>query len=140
MTTLEPGASVVFTQGLRASPASTAFLASSAAPTITDGLEVLVQEVMAAITTEPWSTEVFVPSSSVSSSEYRACTAGSCHRPCSLAYASTSATCSGERPVSRRYASVSPSIGKIAHVDPNSGLMLPIVARLATGTAATPSP
>ena len=32
------------------------------------------------------------------------------------------------------------SIGKIAQVEPNSGDMLPIVARLATGTAATPSP
>ena len=32
------------------------------------------------------------------------------------------------------------SIGKIAQVDPNSGDMLPMVARLATGTAATPSP
>src|SRR5215472_647186 len=65
MTTLEPGASVVFTHGLRSSPASTAFFATSAAPTMTDGLDVLVQEVMAAITTEPWSTVVFVPSSSV---------------------------------------------------------------------------
>ena len=53
MTTLEPGASVVFTHGLRFRPASTAFLASSAAPTITDGFDVFVQEVMAAITTEP---------------------------------------------------------------------------------------
>src|SRR5437870_11196688 len=65
MTTLEPGASVVFTQGLRSRPASTALRASSAAPTITDGLEVLVHEVMAAMTTEPWSTEVVVPSSRV---------------------------------------------------------------------------
>src|SRR5215470_6595936 len=65
MTTLDPGASVVFTQGLRASPASTAFLASSAAPTITNGLDVFVQEVIAAITTDPWSTLVWVPSSSV---------------------------------------------------------------------------
>ena len=32
------------------------------------------------------------------------------------------------------------SIGKIAQVEPNSGDILPIVARLATGTAATPSP
>ena len=31
-------------------------------------------------------------------------------------------------------------MGKIAQVDPNSGDMLPMVARLATGTAATPSP
>src|SRR6266566_7443731 len=172
MTTLDPGARVVFTHGLRSRPASTAFFASSAAPTMTDGFDVLVQEVMAAITTEPWSTEVFVPSSSVtsvaadgllpdpaatgsdagkvlprplsrpgaetyapsasrnavlasvsatrscgrfgpatdgtivdrsrdSSSEYRACCPLSCHRPCSLAYASTSATRSAGRPVSR---------------------------------------
>src|ERR1022692_1782962 len=65
MTTLDPGASVVFTHGLRARPASTALRASRAAPTITYGLEVLVQDVIAAITTEPWSTEVWVPSSSV---------------------------------------------------------------------------
>src|SRR4051794_8767088 len=63
MTTLDPGASVVFTHGLLVRPRSTAFLASSAAPIITCGLEVLVQEVMAAITTWPWSTKVSVPSS-----------------------------------------------------------------------------
>src|SRR6266516_6124648 len=65
MTTLDPGGSVVLTHGLRARPRSTAFLASSAAPTMTLGLDVLVQDVMAAITTEPWSTAVVVPSSSV---------------------------------------------------------------------------
>src|SRR5262249_60122844 len=59
------GASVVFPHGWRSGPASTALRASSAAPTITDGLEVLVHEVMAAITTEPWSTAVLVPSSRV---------------------------------------------------------------------------
>jgi hypothetical protein len=53
MTTLEPGASEVLTQGLAASPRSTAFLASRPAASITDGLEVLVQLVMAAITTCP---------------------------------------------------------------------------------------
>src|SRR3954470_17614114 len=63
MTTLDPGASVVFTHGLAVRPRSTAFLASSAAPIITCGLEVFVQEVMAAITTWPWSTKVSVPSS-----------------------------------------------------------------------------
>ena len=78
MTTLEPGASVVFTQGLVASPASTAFLASSAAPTMTDGFEVLVHDVMAAITTEPWSTEVCLPSSSVT---WTGWTGGRCRRP-----------------------------------------------------------
>ena len=56
MTTFEPGASVVLTHGLRCSPFSTAFLASRAAPIITEGLEVLVHDVIAAITTAPWST------------------------------------------------------------------------------------
>ena len=65
MTTLEPGARVVFTQGLRLRPFSTAFLASRAAPIITNGLEVFVQEVIAAITTWPWSRVVSVPSSRV---------------------------------------------------------------------------
>jgi hypothetical protein len=35
---------------------------------------------------------------------------------------------------------VSSSMGNIAAVEPNSGLMLPIVARLASGTAETPAP
>ena len=45
---------MVLTHGLRDRPLSTAFLASSAAPIITLGLEVLVHEVMAAIVTAPW--------------------------------------------------------------------------------------
>src|SRR3954469_16640226 len=61
MTTLEPGASEVFTHGLAASPRSTAFFASSPAPTITDGLDVLVHEVIEAITTAPWSISYAVP-------------------------------------------------------------------------------
>src|ERR1700761_5338963 len=65
MTTLDPGASVVLTQGLLVRPFSTARLASRAAPTMTDGFEVLVQEVMAAMTTEPWSMVTSVPSSIV---------------------------------------------------------------------------
>src|SRR5690242_8907511 len=64
MTTLEPGASVVLTHGLRASPFSTAFFASSAAATITDGLDVLVHDVIAAMTTAPWSRTQSVPSAS----------------------------------------------------------------------------
>src|SRR5205823_6556242 len=43
-------------------PASTAFFASRPAPIITLGFEVLVQEVMAAITTEPWSSSKSSPS------------------------------------------------------------------------------
>ena len=53
MTTREPGARLVFTHGLVVSHARTAFFASSPAPTITDGFEVLVQLVIAAITTAP---------------------------------------------------------------------------------------
>src|SRR3954447_3361144 len=62
MTTLEPGASDVFTHGLRVSPRSTAFLASSAAPIMTDGLDVLVHDVIAAMTTAPWSRSTSPPS------------------------------------------------------------------------------
>ncbi len=56
---------MVFTQGLRFSPRSTAFLATSAAPIITLGFDVLVQEVIAAIVTAPWSRSNDVPSASV---------------------------------------------------------------------------
>lgn len=55
MTTLDPGARVVLTQGLTRRPFSTAFFASRAAPSMTEGLEVLVQEVIEAITTAPLS-------------------------------------------------------------------------------------
>src|SRR5579884_3411321 len=64
MTTLDPGASDVFTHGLRVRPRSTAFLASSPAPTITNGFDVLVHEVIAATTTAPWSRSNSVPSPS----------------------------------------------------------------------------
>src|SRR6188768_2736318 len=46
---------VVFTHGLDVSPFSTALRASKAAPIITSGLDVLVHDVIAAITTAPWS-------------------------------------------------------------------------------------
>src|SRR3954463_15571019 len=62
MTTFDPGASEVLTHGLRDRPRSTAFLASSAAPIMTEGLEVLVHEVIAAITTAPWSSSNSLPS------------------------------------------------------------------------------
>src|SRR6185503_19842590 len=53
-TTWLPGASEVFTQGLALSPFAAALRASRPAPIKTFGLEVLVQEVIAAITTSPW--------------------------------------------------------------------------------------
>ncbi len=56
MTTFEPGASEVLTQGLVVMPRSTAFFATSPAATMTDGFEVLVQLVIAAMTTEPLTT------------------------------------------------------------------------------------
>src|SRR5437899_7496372 len=51
---MEPGASDVLTQAGTWSPRSTAFLASNPAAIITDGLEVFVQLVIAAMTTLPW--------------------------------------------------------------------------------------
>ena len=65
MTTREPGASDVFTQGLVESPRSTAFLASRPAATITCGFDVLVQLVMAAMVTWPWSSSKDCPSAVV---------------------------------------------------------------------------
>src|SRR6201981_3582445 len=53
-TTWLPGASEVLTQGFAARPRAAALRASSPAPISTLGLEVLVQEVIAAITTSPW--------------------------------------------------------------------------------------
>ncbi len=51
MTTFEPGASDVFTHGLTVRPLRTAFRARIPAPSMTEGLEVFVQLVIAAITT-----------------------------------------------------------------------------------------
>src|ERR1700720_4745101 len=53
-TTCEPGASEVLTQGLTVNPRADALRANSPAPIMTLGFEVLVQDVMAAITTSPW--------------------------------------------------------------------------------------
>jgi len=53
VTTREPGASEVLTWGGIVRPRSTAFRARRPAAIITDGFEVFVHEVMAAITTEP---------------------------------------------------------------------------------------
>src|SRR6201996_1554401 len=55
MTTREPGASEVLTHGGTVRPFSTAFLARMPAAIITEGLDVLVQLVMAAMTMEPLS-------------------------------------------------------------------------------------
>jgi hypothetical protein len=65
VTTFEPGASVVLTQGLLIKPFSTAFFASSPAPIITEGFEVLVQEVIEAITTEPLVIDPFLEFTSI---------------------------------------------------------------------------
>src|SRR3954454_7594516 len=69
MTTFDPGASDVFTHGCTVRPRSTARFASSPAAIITDGFDVLVQLVMAAITTCPWSRSKRVPSESVTGTE-----------------------------------------------------------------------
>src|SRR5215510_12451882 len=53
-TTCDPGASEVLTQGFTSRPLATALRARSPAPIITLGFEVLVQDVIAAISTSPW--------------------------------------------------------------------------------------
>src|SRR5580704_3916922 len=53
-TTWLPGASEVLAHGFAVGPLAAALRASSPAPISTLGLEVLVQEVIAAITTSPW--------------------------------------------------------------------------------------
>ena len=54
VTAREPGPIEVFTCAAGFKPAAAAFFASRPAASITPGLEVLVQEVMAAMTTSPW--------------------------------------------------------------------------------------
>src|SRR5438552_13788767 len=63
MTTREPGARLVLTAGLTVKPRSTAFLARRPAAIMTDGFEVFVQLVIAAITSEPWLSSTLWPSS-----------------------------------------------------------------------------
>ena len=53
MTTIEPGARLVFTHGFGRSPRAAAFRATSPAAIMTLGFEVFVQLVMAAMTTAP---------------------------------------------------------------------------------------
>ncbi len=53
VTTRDPGARLVLTQGFVCSPASTAFFAKRPAATMTEGFDVFVQLVIAAMTTDP---------------------------------------------------------------------------------------
>ena len=55
MTTFEPGASVVLTHGLALRPFLLALRASRPAASMTDGFDVLVHDVIAAMATAPWS-------------------------------------------------------------------------------------
>ena len=52
---------MVLTHGLLDKPFSTAFFASKAAPIITEGFDVFVQDVIEAITTSPFATVVCLP-------------------------------------------------------------------------------
>ncbi|MNX77549.1 hypothetical protein D3C86_1090940 [compost metagenome] len=67
MTTCEPGASEVLTQGLTLRPSAWALRATRPAAIRTDGFEVLVHEVMAAMTTSPSPTVNFSPSTATRS-------------------------------------------------------------------------
>ena len=60
-TTCEPGAREVFTQGLAVRPSAAALRASRPAAIITPGFDVLVQDVIAAMTTSPWPRSKFLP-------------------------------------------------------------------------------
>src|SRR5437763_11883326 len=71
MTPRDPGASDVFTQGFASRPRSTAFLARSPAATITWGFDVLVQLVMAAMATWPWSSSNVAPPAVVTGTRCR---------------------------------------------------------------------
>src|SRR5664280_1887415 len=53
VTPFEPGARDVFTHGFAESPRSTAFFARRPAPSMTDGFDVFVHDVIAARTTAP---------------------------------------------------------------------------------------
>src|SRR3954452_6371561 len=63
VTTFDPGASDVFTHGWRCRPRARALRASRPAPSMTDGFDVFVHDVIAAITTWPWSSLNDAPSS-----------------------------------------------------------------------------
>ena len=62
MTTWDPGAREVFTQGFVINPRSQAFFASKPAPISTLGFDVFVHEVIAAIKIEPSLISSSVPS------------------------------------------------------------------------------
>ena len=66
VTARDPGARLVLTVGPTRSPRATALRARSPAPTITVGLDVLVQLVMAAIATDPVRMDARAPSSATS--------------------------------------------------------------------------
>src|SRR5260370_9321407 len=64
-TTCEPGASEVLTQGLTVKPLAAALRARSPAPIMTLGFDVLVHDVIAAITTSPWQRTWLRPSTGI---------------------------------------------------------------------------
>src|SRR3984893_9259495 len=61
-TTCDPGASEVFTHGFTFKPLAIALRANSPAPIITLGFDVLVHDVIAAITASPWPRSKLLPS------------------------------------------------------------------------------
>src|SRR5689334_12379721 len=82
MTTLDPGAKLVLTHGLDFKPCSTAFFARRRAAISTEGFDVLVQLVIAAITTLPSWTMRFVLGAAPSESRKFFFTSGRLMRSC----------------------------------------------------------
>ncbi len=99
MTTFEPGARLVFTHGFVVRPRATALRASRPAASITDGLDVLVQDVMAATTTSPFFSLYRVPSAVVTGAESApVANAGSSVRNACLAECSAIRSCGRRGP------------------------------------------
>src|SRR6185503_6209027 len=72
----DPGARLVFTHGFTLSPRFTALRASKPAPIMTLGFDVLVQLVIAATTTDPWSSPSRPGATSVATATAAGCAAG----------------------------------------------------------------
>src|SRR3954464_12346633 len=85
VTTFDPGARLVFTQGFRVSPRSKAFFATSPAPIITLGFDVFVQLVIAAITTAPWSSAEVIAGFSTTAAVAPPVVADTCDDPAASA-------------------------------------------------------
>src|SRR3954464_14031977 len=85
VTTFDPGARLVLTHGCRVRPRSNAFFATRPAPIITLGFEVLVQLVIAAMTTAPCSRASVATGASARAADAPPVVAETCDEPAASA-------------------------------------------------------